>query len=419
MKSFSIDAPEPLLVLAVVLVGLITSTAPCHADPKPPASTAHGNTKTPDSWPPGDDQEPCDEADLRRGEQVYREIGQATGGFVYGGPTKFLGQAMEIIVDATAPNVYNVVWRRGFVDGARLDPIPVRVDTTLKRVDFILNSRRSDSTTLVVHQPNGSPVKFGDSKAVLIDIPTLTRVRIELPVAGTWTMTVSGKGSYDVSAMGVTDIAFVDFSFTRRIIEFGRPVEEEVHNTLLLGEEVFFEPSVHGEVRDLAVELIHADGRRIETLTLEGGAEYGFYGRFTPRQPIDPFLVRVTGTDANGSPFERVLRRNFAIGTLIVRPHATATKVVGNQRSYRLEIRNAGPRGRFKISATTMIGSLPVSLSTDTIDLRTDGVEFVDAIVTIPDDPENDKDMLFVRVSSTRDETIKASAIVDVVTRRR
>ncbi len=120
----------------------------------------------------------------------------------------------------------------------------------------------------------------------------------------------------------------------------------------------------------------------------------------------------------NGVPFERVLRRNVSVSTLVVRPHPTKTTGDGNHRTYRFEVHNTGAGGQFEISASTQ-NNVPLDLSKQTINLPTDAVGFVDVTVAIPDDPENERDTLFVVATSTRDEAIKSSASIDIVMQSR
>ena len=383
------------------------SLALANTEPLKRAATSEDTTRQPES------QDGCDPAECGRGAEVYRDMAESTGGFVYAGPAEFWGQAMGVIMEATSPSVQHFLSVRGVVDSPDGHVLTVPIDGTVKRIDFVAQFLKSGSATLEIRRPNGRAVIAGDPDADLLDIPLLRRVRVVAPAVGIWQMAIKGRGEYVASAMGETGIAFVGLTFNRPIAAGAEGGEERVAGDLLLNETIYFDAVLSGDVRNPAFELVSPDGRRLEALTLDKDAVGGFMGDYRPTVPVRRFFVQATGQDAKGAPFQRILRRPFAVSTLGVRQHRSPPRVAEGRVTYRFECENRGPAGRFAVRANSF-RELPLKVSEELLELGTGQVARVDVTLPIPPETEDEEVTLIVSLASTTDRTIRNWTSVDV-----
>jgi hypothetical protein len=406
-----------LLVLAPC-VGLLLGTdmsAVIFAEEPPAAEAPSAPAVRRDTNP----QEPqakdgcCDPEATRRGEETYREISEATGGLSFDGGMEHFGEALNVMMDLDGPEVYTLARVKGRASSATPVIVPVLVDGTVRSADFVISFPKKESVRLHVRRPDGSTTREGEPGVGLIEIPALKRVRVAEPTVGTWTMMIGGEGRFEATVTGKTKIAFVGMSFERPIPSDYHPSAQDVGSTLLLGEMVYFDASLFGDVANPAFDLISVEGRSLESLRLHPDAVYGYGGEYTPRTLHDPFLVRATGTDGSGNRFQRVIRRHFAVRPFVVRPDPLHPKVGGNPPRFRFEVMNAGEAARFVVSAETL-QKLPVNLTPSELDLAKEGHAFVEVEVHVGDGALTRRDELIVTVARANDPNVIETASVSL-----
>ncbi len=235
-----------------------------------------------------------------------------------------MGEALKIIFDAGGPSVRNLAVAHGSVTSSRVVRLPVAIDSTVKRVDFILSTGKCDSGRLEVIRPDGSSARVREKDVEVIDIPAMKRVRIKSPAIGQWTMLISGKAEYDARVTGVSDIGVFDVSFYRFMPDSHWPVPDEVEGALPLNVPLFVETTIFGEVKNPTLDFILSDGSVIQSVPLIDIHSHMFLARYVPTAVTDQLFIKVTGKDPTDVPFERVVKRPFAVA--LRERHQPATK---------------------------------------------------------------------------------------------
>ncbi|MEK7710522.1 MAG: hypothetical protein AAB341_01385 [Planctomycetota bacterium] len=248
---------------------------------------------------------------------VYPEIAAATGGMsLRFDSTNLVGfeKAFDAALDATTPRLYDIAIVEATVTFGETDVIAVPVDTTVERLDLILTF--SSSHGLTVRRPKGVAVSVNDPDATFVNSANFKKVRITAPGIGTWTMEVTGTGSYQASAKAVSDIAVFDMTFLN-IYDCGDGVTriDDLGTSLHPGHNVHFEAVLLGELGVVSLDLVHPDGSILQQLdATEDELGLGTWGgEYTPTSLIDRFYVRAYGTDGSGAQFQRILRRPFSV----------------------------------------------------------------------------------------------------------
>lgn len=317
--------PTLLLGLSAASV-LAVVDPPSSVSAEPPRSSTNADQEQRRSKPSseGQGEGECDKDEQRLGFEVYREISRATGGFSYNGGFEHMGGALRIFTDADGPGVCSLAIRRGSVASSEIVRLPVTVDSTIKHVDFILNSNKCDMIGFEVVRPNGSIAAVDEEDVEVIDIPALKRFRIKSPAIGQWMMLIRGEVEYDALAAGVSDIDLSDVSFYRFMPDSHWPVPDEVEGGLPLNVPLFVEATLFGNVKAPTLNFMLGDGSLLQSVPLKNIHSDTFIARYVPTTATEELFVKVTGKDQADKPFERVIRRPYVVA--YIERHLPPTK---------------------------------------------------------------------------------------------
>lgn len=358
--------------------------------------------------------------DCGDGGAIYRQMAADTGGNVFwanGGSSGSAEAAASELIDDADPNLVTVlsVQQPIAANGSRSWSVPV--DAELSRVDFILARLSGGSPSLQVFDPSAVPVSVTNLGMVQV-------VRVTNPTPGAWTMTVSGDATlsseYAAVVQGLSGLALVEFSHAEPLS--GAPTGEHPPVTFfnaspLRDSPVAVTAVVTGTSQAEVFELIDLADCAVDpppvpsTCTSSAGLPLTeesagrFVGAYTPTQP-GPLLARVRGTDGDGHPMQRVLRRPIRSSTLHVRPPAPPPLAVpGSSVSTQFEITNGGAAGTFAVEAVSASG-FAASVGTPTLTLASGATAQVSAMVTVPLGTPPGEGPLLLRVTSTSDASI-------------
>ena len=278
-------------------------------------------------------QTSTEESNGRLGGDVYTELSRATGGFSYNGPFEHFKEGWAIVVDTSQSDLGNVAWVWGTVLPPATVEVPVTVDATVQRLDIILSTYAKESASMKVRRPGGTFVTENDG-AEFISVPTLQRVRLMSPQPGSWTVHITGKARFELSALGKSKVQLREVSFIPLISEadaFGAP---RIGGALPMQQRLRLEVGLKGISNPVAT-LTLLDGTPLETVSLRPyrddpeatrkrmanpllsprtrydafDRQTYYFGEVFFAEPSREFIVIVSGEDPTGQSIKRLFRR--------------------------------------------------------------------------------------------------------------
>ena len=208
-----------------------------------------------------------------KGESEYAKLARTTGG-----DELFLDPDTDLSAFLGETKLDAVIRRRiGVVDGR--DEVEVPVDASVRRLGLsILGSSGRDASpfTLAAVEPGGRRVE-GTSDGVHA---TLTRngaiYVIEDPAPGTWKLSFSGRGSYQLAVKAESDLSWGEVRF---VSKGGRPGHEgwfPVSGRLESGSEQTFQARIAGTLpEEPEIWLVDEFGSEVERAILLSREENG------------------------------------------------------------------------------------------------------------------------------------------------
>ena len=280
-------------------------------------------------------QEPNKESQDRSGRDGYADLARATGGFSYNGPHEYLPEATKILISVTDPDAHSLVWVAGSVASPPVIEIPVMVDSTVKRLDFVVSTYANESAVVEVRRPDGSPVTE-DQGAELIIIPTVQRMRIQSPTTGEWRLLISGRARFCAYVLAKGGIKLQRVAFFPLTSDAKTLGPERIGGALPVRQRLRLEVALQ-DATDPVATLTLLDGTPLETVSLRAyrddpeatkrrtanravspRAGYDgfdrrtyYFGEVVFAEPSREFVVIVSGKDPAGTPFKRLLRSVF------------------------------------------------------------------------------------------------------------
>jgi von Willebrand factor A domain-containing protein 7 len=234
----------------------------------------------------------------------------------------------------------------------------VPVDSTMTRVTFSV----SGSSAVTVTRPDGTTVQAGDPNVTAVPLLRGSIFSVTSPAPGNWSVTVnnfSADALLDTFNVSVTGESALDFDSFRFVQQAGRPGHEAfmpVNGFPIAGQasKVAAQLSA-GQVTTAQFELPAPDGTTLQTLSLEEvpspSAEpvfKEFFGETTV--PAASFLAYVTGLDASGQPYQRLLPGTVKPQTVKITTPGLADLSPGQTTTYAVKVTNLGPAGDFEIT---------------------------------------------------------------------
>jgi von Willebrand factor A domain-containing protein 7 len=166
--------------------------------------------------------------------------------------------------------------------------------------------------------------------------------------------------------------------------------------------------------RYVQLELHDRAGNLLSILSLApetGGDPTQLFGPVS--LPSQPFVVYARGTDTAGKAFQRVLVKSIAPQTLRVLAPIPADLPTGGVMTYTFKVKNSGPSGTFRVTASDDRGFVTSALPAQ-LDLTKNRKTKVSVQLTIPSGAlPGTSDTLTVSVESLTAPGVRNFAVVD------
>lgn len=277
----------------------------------------------------------------------YIQIANETGGQVFFLTPQQVALASNLpglLVGTNSVNLLSV--RDSVASGSKIYTVPV--DSTMTDVTF-----SADTPSMQVKRPNGDPVVVSDADATTLQLTGGTVVKVSSPAVGPWTVTIGVSSTYRLEVSGSSDL---DMSRFRLVQPGGRDGHEgffAIPGLPVAGATSTVDAVLTKGLATAQFDLRRPNGEHIQDVSLAPLADEppGEFGG-TANLPNEPFLPYVTGQDAGGNPFQRVLPK-------LIQPQSVSIVVpirqdlhAGAQTTYAFTVMNAGDAGTFNLTAT-------------------------------------------------------------------
>lgn len=316
-------------------------------------------------------------------------------------------QLADFLVRSNAVDVLSVAKP---LSGTVTETVPV--DTTLEAVTFSV----SGTPTVTLRRPDGSAVGAADPGVSFVSLSKGAIYRVAAPVAGSWTVQLTGTGSYSLLVSGESDLDLDDFRFVE---EGGRPGHEGLFRIAGLptdgvpGTVVAVMSGVFGSP---VFTLRAKDGSTLATLPLtqrEGDDVNELSGVVT--LPSARFLVYANGLDANGLPYQRLVASMVEPQSVKIGRVAPKPLPIGASTSYVFKVTNTGPEGDFRFTGSDDQAYLQ-TITPSLFHLATGQSADVTATLTVPASAvEGTPDTLTVNVESVSGTARNFAVVVSTV----
>ena len=283
----------------------------------------------------------------------YIRIANESGGQVFEllrSEAGAITQLADFIVRSNAVDVLSV---GDVLAGDRTYAVPV--DTTMNRVTFSV----SGLTAVTLRRPDGSAVLGTEEGVRRVTLSTGVLYSIVDPVAGEWTVTLGGNGTFSLNVSGESVLDLDSFRF---VAAGGRPAHEgyfPIPGLPLAGQVTRVDALLSGGFRTAEFEMRSKDGSVLGPLSLSRGTgvtENDFSADVT--LPAVPFLVYVRGQDPEGLPYQRVRPASVRPQTVVISVPPSQDLRPGLSTSYTFTVTNLGPVDGFHFTGADDQGYL-------------------------------------------------------------
>lgn len=300
----------------------------------------------------------------------------------------------DFLVRANAVDLLTV---SGTLSGAEKS-FSVPVDSTMSRVTFSV----SGTTNVSVKRPDGSVVRATDADLTFVPLSSGAIFSVAGPATGTWTVTLGGAGDFSLRTLGVSNLSFTKFDFVE---VRGRALHEgffPVGGLPPAGRPSQVWAAVTPQAADAHFDLRAVDGTPLSSFAAQAvpwpslqeddqnpqpgvGPTKDFLGEGTV--PDAPLRAYVTGLDANGVPYQRVMPGVIKPQTVqVIRPQ-NQDLVAGRTTAYVVQVKNLGAPGGIRLSASDDQGYF-AGLDRTFVDLGTNETADVTVRLQPPADAE-------------------------------
>lgn len=276
----------------------------------------------------------------------YIQIANETGGQVFFLTPQEVGQAANLpvlLVGTKAVTVLSV--RDSVVSGSKSYPVPV--DSTMTDVTF-----SADTKSMEVKRPNGDPVQAGDPDATTLALSGGTVVKVGSPAVGSWTVTIGVSSTYRLEVSGSSSLDMSRFRFVQAGGRDGHDGLLPIPGLPLGGAPGSADAVLAGSFTTAQFDLRRPNGDPIQDLSLAPLTEQVDEFAGTVTVPGEPFLPYVTGQDAGGNAFQRVVSKLIQPQSVSIVAPIRQDLHAGAPTTYAFTVRNLGDAGTFKLSAT-------------------------------------------------------------------
>ena len=275
----------------------------------------------------------------------YIQIANETGGQVFFLTPQEVDQAAKLPVLLAGTKVTLLSVRDAVASGSKSYSVPV--DSTMADVTF-----SADTKSMEVKRPDGHPVQAGDPDATTLALSGGTVVKIGSPAVGSWTVTIGVSPTYRLEVFGSSSL---DMSRFRLVQSGGRDGHDglfPIPGLPLGGATGSADAVLAGSFTTAQFDLRRPNGEPIQDLALAPLAEQANEFAGTVNVPGEPFLPYVTGQDAGGHAFQRVVSNLIQPQSVSIVPPLRQDLHPGVTTTYAFTVMNLGDAGTFKLTAT-------------------------------------------------------------------
>jgi hypothetical protein len=283
----------------------------------------------------------------------YIQIANETGGQVFFLTPTQVDQASKLpglLVGTNAVNLLSV--RDTVASGSKSYAVPV--DSTMTDVTF-----SADTPAMDVKRPNGDPVADGDLDATILPLSGGKVVKIGNPTAGLWNVTIGVSPAYRLDVSGSSTLTMDRFRFVQNGGRDGHDGLFPIPGLPVAGATGTADAVLTGSFSAPQFDLRRPDGSVLQPISLTPVSS-DLPGEFggTVTLPGEPFLAYVTGEDAGGHAFQRVLAKQIEPQSVSVVPPIRQDLHPGESTTYSFTVMNLGGADTFTLTATDDKGFL-------------------------------------------------------------
>ena len=291
-----------------------------------------------------------------KADDVYGAIALATGGQYFSLPRSQAGNITGLIRSVTRTNANHILKIADTICTTKTYKFPV--DTQLSEFTVSL---RGVNISLTIAKPDGSTLDLsssGVSATILSDGKLIT---VEKPTTGYWAITIPKPGNFTIDVIGVSELQLSSFNFVQIAGRPGHTGYYPIIGPPAYDHDVAAVANVEGasfsdtkfDFRDPSGQVILSPGFQAGSGELGQPPKNSFFGVFHLK--ATSAFAYVTGKDASGAPFQRVLPS-------LINPYRSNTAYTGIGNST-LEYGNSTSFSVIPIANATGILSYPNSTS--------------------------------------------------------
>ena len=243
----------------------------------------------------------------------FFELSANTGGdFYFWAPGEFAASAATLRIPVSSdPILLDYGNNDQFVKSYE-----VPVDSGVALLSFFIGAERKD--IVVLHRPDGRSISANPAFVAEQNYRHMNIITVEKPEPGMWLLEFGGAGNYAVSVRysasnrqhDIVGDEGIDLLGVEFVEPGGRPGHEglfPVKSRVRAGESRLCRVSITGVISEPVAEFVSRDNKLLGRINLQpltpesGGERIG-----TCTVPSIPFRTRVSGSDANGNPFQRI-----------------------------------------------------------------------------------------------------------------
>src|SRR6266446_785634 len=346
-------------------------------------------------------------------DPAYIRGADETGGQLFFINPSEVSKLFSIIEPQLAGDLVTIFSAKGqLTSGSKTFDIPV--DSTITRL--VVSVSTGSPTSVQLQRPNGAVVSASDADTKITDLSSARIFIISKPAMGLWHFELSSSGEFSVFAAGNSPIEFRRFDFVE--------ANDDVHGGFfpvqdqpLAGASSTGEATLLGPFATANFSLTDQNGGAIQTVPLiqnfPDAARAHFVGVFQP--PSAPFRIIASGTDNNGSAYQRqfaTLYRAQIVGVTVEGPTAVTT-AAGATAKFKFTVKSLSGAATFTLSATNSRG-YPIQVTPQSLNLPSGGSSPAEVAVSVPSNAADGTNFTITLTATKSDDvTVFNSAILN------
>jgi hypothetical protein len=290
---------------------------------------------------------------INSGVGGYEYLSTMSGGLFFNIPMGSTAAATDMILKHASMD--NTI---ALYDGNGPATYNIPVDSTISNLNIILNAASGSSISLQIKNPSGTIVDDTSSGVSVLSLGSNTLYLIKPPalVAGNWTATIGGLGTYRLSGVAAT---------TNQLDYVGE-TSQGIGGTLKM------KAGLTESVTNISFGLTSTDGSSTLDASLyddglhdDGYAKDLFYAGTRAMNVADTYRFKVTGDGY----FQRMYPNAITVGYVEVVAPASATVLPGTTLSHTFQVKNLGTtEDTYDVFASSSLGwddfsGLPTSVT--------------------------------------------------------